>query len=106
MPPKMHYVPTRQRPWMLPLSIALILLGFYNFFWNSEPKSSYNGPSDDEILADADDVMMRMECIDQPYVMRGKSLAAAEIKNEFAADKYGICDPEKTGLDLGGTVLV
>lgn len=91
---------------MLPLSIALIVLGLYLLFAPSKSTSKVEVPSDEEILADADDVVMRMGCIEQEYVMRGKSLAAAEIKHEFAQDKYGICDHEKTGLDQGGTVLV
>lgn len=93
------------------LVLACILLGLsYSVViygpWSRSVPAALDGPSRAEILKHGDDVLMKLPCMDHEFTIRGHNLAGANIQEEFAADKYGICNGSATGLERGGLVLV
>lgn len=85
---------------LLGLSYAVVIYGPW-----SAPAGT-DGPGKAEILKQGDDVLIKLPCMDNEFTIRGHNLAGANIQEEFAADKYGICNGTATGLDQGGLVLV
>lgn len=62
-------------------------------------------PNEAELISNADEVQMTLPCLDNPWIMRGHNLAAANIRYEFANDKYGICNSTALDIENGGLVL-